>query len=61
MVPRLRNSIVIQDNSIGILLNSFLAKLPTILDSFFTTNTSDYEGVVDRGIESTGCKVTLTL
>ena len=30
----LHKSVVIQDNSVGLLLNGLLAELPTILDSF---------------------------
>ena len=33
----------------GILFNGLLAELPVILDSFFTSTTSDYIGVVDWG------------
>ena len=44
MVPCLRNSIVIQGNSVGVLLDGLLAELPAILDSFFTSTTSDYIG-----------------
>ena len=32
----LHKSIVIQDNSVGLLLNGLLAELPAILDSFST-------------------------
>ena len=37
-------SIVIQGNSVGILFNGLLAKLPAILDGFFTSTTSEYMG-----------------
>ena len=43
------NPIVIQGNSAGALLNGLLAELPAILDSFFTSTTSDYIGVVGWG------------
>ena len=42
-------SIVIQGNLAGALFNGLLAELPAILDSFFTSTTSDYIGVVGRG------------
>ena len=42
-------SIVIQGNSAGALFDSLLAELPAILDSFFTSTTSEYIGVVGRG------------
>ena len=42
----LHQSIVIQGNSVGVLFDGLLAELPTILDSFFTSTTSDYIGVV---------------
>ena len=42
-------SIVIQGNSFGVLFNGLLAELPAILDSFFTSTTSDYIGVVGWG------------
>ena len=42
----IHQSTVIQDNSIGVLFNGLLAELPTILDSFITSTTSDYIGVV---------------
>ena len=45
----LHQSIVIQDNSVGVLLNGLLAELPVILDSFFTSTTIDYIGVVGWG------------
>ena len=32
----LHKSVVIQDNSVGLLLNGLLGELPTILDSFST-------------------------
>ena len=44
----LHKSVVIQDNSVDLLLNGLLAELPTILDSFNIT-TSDYIGVVGWG------------
>ena len=37
-----------QNNSISILVIDMLAELPTILDSFFTSTSSDYIGVVGR-------------
>ena len=45
----LHQSIVIQGNSVGVLFNGLLAELPTIVDSFFTSTTSDYIGVVGWG------------
>ena len=47
----LHQSIVIQGNSAGALFDGLLAELPTILDSrvFFTSTTSEYIGVIDRG------------
>ena len=42
----LQQSIVTQGNSVSVLFNGLLAELPTILDSFFTSTTSDYIGVV---------------
>ena len=45
----LHQSIIIQGNSVGVLFNGLLAELPAILDSFFTSNTSDYIGVVGWG------------
>ena len=45
----LHQSIVIQGNSVGVLFNGLLAELPTILDSFFTSTTSDYIGMVGWG------------
>ena len=42
----LHQSIVIQGNSVGVLFDGLLAELPAILDSFFTSTTSDYIGVV---------------
>ena len=45
----LHRSTVIQGNSFALLLNGLLAELPAILDSFFTSTTSDYIGVVGRG------------
>ena len=45
----LHQSIVIQGNSAGALFDGLLAELPTILDDFFTSTTSDYIGVVGRG------------
>ena len=41
--------IVLQDNSIGILFNGLLDELPAILDSFFTSTTSDYIVMLGRG------------
>ena len=38
----LHQSIVIQVNSAGALFDGLLAKFPTILDSFFTSTTSDH-------------------
>ena len=38
----LYQSIVIQGNSVCVLFNGLLAELPAILDSFFTSTTSDY-------------------
>ena len=38
----LHQSVVIQGNSVGVLLDGLLAELPAILDSFFTSTTSDY-------------------
>ena len=49
MVPRLCNSPSIYGNSLGVLFNDLLAEFPTILDSFFTSTTSDYIGMVSRG------------
>ena len=45
----LHQSIVIQGNSAGALFNGLLAELPTCLDSFFTSTTSDCIGVVGQG------------
>ena len=45
----LDQSIVIQGNSAGALFNGLLAELPAFLDSFFTSTTSDYIGVVGWG------------
>ena len=45
----LHQSIVIQGNSAGALFDGLLAELPAILDSFFTSTTSEYIGVVGRG------------
>ena len=45
----LHQSIVIQGNSAGALFDGLLAELPAILDSFFTSTTSKYIGVVGRG------------
>ena len=45
----LHQSIVIQGNSVGVLLDGLLAELPAILDSFSTSTTSDYIGVVGWG------------
>ena len=39
-------NLVIQGNSAGALFNGLLAELPAFLDSFFTSTTSDYIGVV---------------
>ena len=36
-------------NSTGVLFNGLLAELPAILDSFSTSTTNDYIGVVGRG------------
>ena len=47
-MPSLRYSPPI-GNSAGALFDSLLAKLPAILDSFFTITTSEYVGVVGRG------------
>ena len=50
MVPHLQTSpIVILGNSAGALFDGLLAELPTILDSFFTSTTSEYIGVVGWG------------
>ena len=38
-----------QGNSAGALFDGLLAELPAILDSFFTSTTSEYIGVVGRG------------
>ena len=69
----LHQSIVIQGNSAGTLFDGLLAELPAILDSFFTSTTSEYIGVVGRGWlvggggeprsggENTRCVVTLVL
>ena len=45
----LHQSIVIQGNSVGILFDGLLSELPAILDSFFTSATSDYIVVVGWG------------
>ena len=45
----LRQSIVIQSNSIGVFSSGLLAEFPAILDSLFTNTTSDFIGVVSRG------------
>ena len=46
----LHQSIVIQGNSVGVLLDGLLAELPAILDSLFRQyHTSDYIGVVGWG------------
>ena len=42
-------SIVIQDNSIGVFFNAVLAEFPAILHSLFTSTTSDYMRMVGRG------------
>ena len=48
----LHQSVVIQGNSVGVLLDGLLAELPAILDSFFTSTTSDYmEWLVGGGGE----------
>ena len=43
------NSLVIQGNSAGALFDGLLAEFLAVLDSFFTSTTSDYIGVVGRG------------
>ena len=45
----LHQFIVIQGNSVGVLFNGLQAELLAILDSFFTSTTSDYIGVVGWG------------
>ena len=46
----LHKSVVIQDNSVVLLLNGLLAELPTILDSISTVpQMISYIGVVGRG------------
>ena len=45
----LHHSTVIQGNSFSVLFNGLLAELPAILDSFFTSTTSDSIGVVGWG------------
>ena len=45
----LHHSTVIQGNSFGVQFNGLLAELPAILDSFFTSTTSDFIGVVGWG------------
>ena len=40
----LHHSTVIQGNSFGVQFNGLLAELPAILDSFFTSTTSDFGG-----------------
>ena len=45
----LHQSIVIQGNSVGVLFDGLLAELLAILDSFFTSTTSNYIGVVGWG------------
>ena len=67
----LHQSIVIQGNSAGALFDGLLAELPAYLDSFFTSTTSEYIGVVGRGLgggreprsggKNTPCVVTLVL
>ena len=64
----LHQSIVMQGNSAGALFDGLLAELPAILDSFFTSTTSEYIGVVGRGWwgakkwrGNTRCVVTLVL
>ena len=64
----LHQSIAIQDNLVGVLLDGLLAELPAILDGFFTSTTSDYIGVVGWGWwgatkwrGNTRCVVTLVL
>ena len=54
----LHHSTVIQGNSFGVLFNGLLAELPTILDSFFTSTTSDSIGVVGWGRSSDNTKNT---
>ena len=65
MVPCLRNlhqSIVIQDNSVGVLFNGLLAELPAILDSFFHQGRLvGGGGKPQSGGENTRCVVTLVL
>ena len=46
----LHRSIVILGNSFGVLFDGLLAELPAILDGFFPSTTSDYIGVVGRGL-----------
>ena len=41
--------LAIQGNSFGVLFNGLLSELPAILDSFFTSATSDYIGMVGWG------------
>ena len=36
-------SVVTQGNSVGVLFNGLLTELPAILDSFFTSTTSDFK------------------
>ena len=45
----LHQSIIIQGNSVGVLFDGLLAELPAILDSCFTSTTSDYMRVVGQG------------
>ena len=45
----LHQSIVILGNSVGVFFNGLLAELPAILDSFFTSTTSDYMGMIGQG------------
>ena len=45
----LHHSTVIQGNLFGVQVNGLLAELPAILDSFFTSTTSDFIGVVGWG------------
>ena len=64
----LHQTIVTQGNSVGILFDGLLTELSAILDSFFTSTTSDYIGVLvggggepRSGGENTRCVVTLVL
>ena len=51
MVPRLCNSLVIQDNSIGFVFNGLLAELPT---RFFTSTISEGWSRVDGSHQVAG-------